>query len=148
MFPVLFTNLEISPHTLIDDVLSVLQILQMIRSYFLLVTNNVLYLLSQSLLHLGVVDQTEDDDAEGGGGGVEASEEEEDGGGNEADFKIFLGEEKILVILVQLFNEDINDVIPLCSSGPQNKNKKSNKDKSNFLYLLLAIVFLTMFTKK
>ena len=94
------TKLEISPHALVDDVLSVFQILQMIARDLLLITDNVLNLLSQFLLNLGVVDETENDDAEGGRGRVEPGKEEEDRGGDEADFKIFLREEKILVILV------------------------------------------------
>ena len=85
------TNLEISPHALVDDVLRVFQISQMIACYLLLIADNVLNLLPQFLLNVGVVDQTKDHDAEGGGGRVEPGEEEEDGGGHEADFKVFLG---------------------------------------------------------
>ena len=112
------TNLEISPHALVDDVLSVFQISQMFAGYLLLITDNVLNLLSQFILNIGVMDETKDHDAEGGGGRVEPGEEEENGGGHEADLKIFLGEEKILVILVQLLDEDIDDVIPLYPRGP------------------------------
>ena len=50
------TDLEISPHALVDDVLSVFQILQMVARDLLLITDNVLNLLSQFLLNLGVVD--------------------------------------------------------------------------------------------
>ena len=88
----------------------------MFRSNFLIISNDVLDLLSEFLLDLRVVDEAKYDDAEGGGGRVEPGEEEEDGGGHEADFKVFLGEEKILVFFVQLFNEDVNDVIPLYKS--------------------------------
>ena len=83
--------MEISPHALVDDVLCVFQIPQMFRSNFLIISNDVLDLLSEFLLDLRVVDEAKDDDAEGGGGRVEPGEEEEDRGGHEADFKVFLG---------------------------------------------------------
>ena len=112
------TNLEISPHALIDYVLGVFQVLQMFPRYFLLITDNILNLLPESLLDIRVVDEPKHHNAQGGRGRVEAGEEEENGRGDQADFEIFLREEKILVILVELFNEDINDVISLYTGGP------------------------------
>ena len=64
-----------------------------------------------------MVNQAVNNYAQGGRGGVEAGKEEENGRGDQADFEIFLGKEKILVILVELFNEDINDVISLFTGG-------------------------------
>ena len=111
------TNLEISPHALIDDVLGVFQVLQMFPRYFLLITDNILNLLPQSFLDVWVVDEPKHHNAQGRRGRVEAGEEEENGRGDQADFEIFLGKEKILVIIIELFNEDINDVISLFTGG-------------------------------
>ena len=57
-------------------------------------------------------------DPKRGGGRVEPGEEEEDGGGGEADFEVFFRKEKILAILIELFDEDINDVVSPDTCGP------------------------------
>ena len=90
----------------------------MFPGYFLLVTDHILNLLPQLLLHVWMVDETEHHQAEGGRGRVEPGEEEEDGGGDEADFEVFFREEKILAILIELFDEDINDVVSPDTCGP------------------------------
>ena len=121
----------------------------MFARYLLLVPDNILNLLPQFLLDVGVVDEPKHHNAQGGRGRVEAGEEEENGRGDEADFEIFLREEKILVILVELFNEDINDVISLFTSGPLEYAKMKYRINNYIsLYLLFSMVFLTMLTKK
>ena len=90
----------------------------MFPGYFLLVSDHILNLLPQLLLHVWMVDETEHHQAECGRGCVEPGEKEEDGGGDEADFEVFFREEKILVILIELFDEDINDVVSPDTCGP------------------------------
>ena len=87
----------------------------MFRGDLLRVAQNLLDLLPQPLLDLGVVDEAEDHGAKGGGAGVEPGKEEEEGCGDEADLEVLLGQEDVRALLLQLLDEYIYDVVSLCA---------------------------------
>ena len=109
----MLTELKVFPHALVDDILRVFQVFQMVTSDLLRVSDNLLDLLPEFLLYLGMVDEAEHHHTERGGGGVEPSEEEENGGGDETNLEVFPRKENVLPVLVKLIDEDINDVVSL-----------------------------------
>ena len=100
----------------------------MVTSDLLRVSDNLLDLLSEFLLDLGMVDEAEHHHTECGGGGVEPSEEKKNGGGDETNLEILPRKENVLPVLVKLIDEDINYVVSLKTgfSDANNNYKRLN----------------------